>query len=197
MATKRGVGISGVALLVLSGGAWLMYVGIRDVPPVGGLREVLKGRQPEGRASALAFSPVSFRAGIDVLTQAAGLPTGNIVSVYGIRVDESIADAVRTLVVGALPNLLTGGGHRTSGQQAEVRRKNGCTCSDSSSCCRVPTAPVGSSMHEQGLAVDFSWNGRLIDSRSSAGFRYLAEHAPAVGLRNLPSEPWHWSTNGR
>lgn len=194
MATKRGVGVSGVALLVVSTGAWLVYVGIRDVPPVGGLREVLKGNQPEGRATALAFSPGSGGSKTGGFVDK---PSGSIVSVYGIRVDSSIAEAVRTLVDGAKPNLLTGGGHRTSSQQAEMRRKNGCTCSDSSACCKVPTAPVGQSMHEKGLAVDFSWNGVLIRSRSSAGFRYLNEHAPGVGLKNLPSEPWHWSTNGK
>lgn len=197
MATKRGVGISGVALLVVGTGAWLVYVGIRDVPPVGGLRQVLKGEQPEGKARALDLT--SLGRGLDLLGQAgaAAVPTGNIVSVYGIRVDASIEPAIRSLVEGARPSLLTGGGYRTSSQQAETRRKNGCTCSDSSKCCKVPTAPVGESMHERGLAVDFSWNGTLIRSRDSGGFRYLAEHAPAVGLKNLPSEPWHWSTNGK
>jgi D-alanyl-D-alanine carboxypeptidase len=24
----------------------------------------------------------------------------------------------------------------------------------------------------------------------------LAAHAPTYGFRNLPSEPWHWSTTG-
>lgn len=174
-----------------------MYVGIRDVPPVGGLRDVLKGKQPEGKARALDLSGVAGvqPGALEGVGKAAGV-AGKIVSVYGIKVDSSIADAVRSLVDGARPNLLTGGGHRTSAQQAETRRKNGCTCSDSSTCCKVPTAPVGQSMHELGLAVDFSWNGTLIRSRNSAGFRYLFNHAPALGLLNLPSEPWHWSTNG-
>lgn len=52
-------------------------------------------------------------------------------------------------------------------------------------------------MHEKGLAVDFSWNGQLIRSRKSPGFLYLQANAPALGLQNLPSEPWHWSTNGK
>jgi len=25
----------------------------------------------------------------------------------------------------------------------------------------------------------------------------MAANAPRFGLRNLPSEPWHWSTNGQ
>jgi len=190
---QRNVGMSGVALLITAAGAWLVYVGVKDVPPVGGLRQLLKGTQPTGSAQALTFTnPGTSSGGTKV-----GAFASKLVTVNGIRVDASIADAVRELVDGARPNLLTGGGYRTSAQQATLRVKNGCTCSDSSDCCRTPTAPVGESMHEQGLAVDFSWNGALIRSRNSAGFRYLAEHAPGVGLKNLPSEPWHWSTNGR
>jgi hypothetical protein len=196
---KRGAGISGAALAVTAAGTWLMYVGVRDVPPVEGLRDILKGRQPAGAAQRETFEAVGnvgtavggFIAGVAGTT-----PTGRLVTVHGIRVDSSIADAVSSLVMGARPNLLTGGGYRSSAQQAEARQRNGCTCSNSSSCCRIPTAPVGQSMHQRGLAVDFSWNGALIRSRDSAGFRYLAREAPKVGLKNLPSEPWHWSTNG-
>jgi D-alanyl-D-alanine carboxypeptidase len=104
---------------------------------------------------------------------------------------------VSQLVTKARPNLLTGSGYRTSARQAQLRILNGCTCSDSSKCCVVPTAPVGQSMHEVGLAIDFSWNGRLIRSHTDTGFKFLAANAPALGLHNLPSEPWHWSTNGK
>jgi D-alanyl-D-alanine carboxypeptidase len=51
-------------------------------------------------------------------------------------------------------------------------------------------------MHERGLAIDFTYNGALIHSRSNAGFRWLAGNAPRFGFANLPSEPWHWSVNG-
>lgn len=195
---KRGVGTSGVALLVVGAGVWLVYVGVKDVPPVGGLRSILKGQQPEGAAKAIDFAVGTGPGGLTGVGKGSGIVgKGRLESIYGITVDAAIAPAVKQLVDGARPNLLTGGGYRSSTQQAELRRKNGCTCSDSSKCCKVPTAPVGQSMHELGLAVDFSWNGLLIRSKTSAGFRYLAAHAPAVGLSNLPSEPWHWSTNGR
>jgi LAS superfamily LD-carboxypeptidase LdcB len=52
-------------------------------------------------------------------------------------------------------------------------------------------------MHEQGLALDFTYNGSLISSRSNPGFQWLAANAAGFGFYNLPSEPWHWSTNGR
>lgn len=194
---KRGAGISGVALLLASAGAWLVYVGVRDVPPVEGLRDLLSGRRPAERATKEQFEAIgSLGAAIGAGLGTIGNATGNIVTVHGIRVDSSIAPAVKTLVERARPNLLTGGGYRTSADQARARSQNGCTCSDSSKCCRVPTAPVGRSMHERGLAIDFSWNGQLIRSRTSDGFRFLAGNAPGLGLKNLPSEPWHWSTTG-
>ncbi len=52
-------------------------------------------------------------------------------------------------------------------------------------------------MHEQGRAIDFTSNGSLIRSRSNRAFVWLSANAARYGLYNLPSEPWHWSTNGR
>ena len=52
-------------------------------------------------------------------------------------------------------------------------------------------------MHEQGLAIDFTNNGESIRSRSNPAFVWLSQNAGRYGLRNLPSEPWHWSVNGR
>lgn len=51
-------------------------------------------------------------------------------------------------------------------------------------------------MHEQGLAIDFTWQGRVIAGRSSPAYVWLSRNAARFGLYNLPSEPWHWSTNG-
>ena len=52
-------------------------------------------------------------------------------------------------------------------------------------------------MHERGLAIDFTCNGGgVIGSRSSPCFQWLAGNASSYGFYNLPSEPWHWSTNG-
>jgi D-alanyl-D-alanine carboxypeptidase len=52
-------------------------------------------------------------------------------------------------------------------------------------------------MHEQGKALDLQYNGSLITSRSNAGFKWLSANAASYGFYNLPSEPWHWSVNGR
>jgi hypothetical protein len=51
-------------------------------------------------------------------------------------------------------------------------------------------------MHERGLAIDFTTHGSTIQSRSSPAFQWLSANASSYGLYNLPSEPWHWSTNG-
>ena len=52
-------------------------------------------------------------------------------------------------------------------------------------------------MHEQGKAIDFTYNGSIIKSRSGPGWEWLAANASSYGLFNLPTEPWHFSTNGR
>src|SRR3712207_3006805 len=86
----------------------------------------------------------------------------------------------------------------SSDSQVALRRQN---CPDvyesSPSSCRPPTARPGQSMHERGLAIDFTYQGRTINSRSSPAFQWLANNAGRYGFSNLPSEPWHWSTNGQ
>lgn len=131
--------------------------------------------------------------------------SGNIVYVgNGIEVDASIADQITRLLAdsAAAGVELAGGGYRSPESQIAVRRNN---CGTSSyaiyempaSQCRPPTAIPGRSMHEQGLAIDFTCSGSLIRSRSGSCWNWLAANAAAYGLQNLPSEPWHWSTNGR
>ncbi|MEM9560981.1 MAG: D-alanyl-D-alanine carboxypeptidase family protein [Actinomycetota bacterium] len=130
---------------------------------------------------------------------------GEIVSAgNGIMVHESIVDDVRQLLADAAADgvVLAGGGYRDPAQQIAVRRNN-CGTSNyaiyemPSSQCRPPTARPGRSMHEQGRAIDFTYNGRIISSRSGAAWNWLFANAERYGLYNLPSEPWHWSTNGR
>jgi peptidoglycan hydrolase CwlO-like protein len=119
-----------------------------------------------------------------------------------ITVASSIAGNLSNLLRAAAADgiILCGGGYRSSERQAELRQINGCpdTHSAPSSSCRVPTAPPGNSMHERGLAVDFTCNGGgAIGSRSSPCFQWLSANASSYGFYNLPSEPWHWSTNGQ
>jgi peptidoglycan hydrolase CwlO-like protein len=126
-----------------------------------------------------------------------------IVSVRGIQVHISIADQVDRLLGDAAASgiALSGGGYRSSDSQIAVRRAN-CGTSNyaiwemPASQCRPPTARPGRSQHEQGLALDVTYNGALIRSRSNAGYQWLAANAANYGFKNLPSEPWHWSTTG-
>lgn len=126
-----------------------------------------------------------------------------LTTVRGITVATSLADELRSLLEAADADgfSLSGGGYRSSDSQIEARRTN-CGPTDydiyekPASECDPPTARPGQSMHEQGLAVDFTSNGRLIESRSDRAFLWLSRNAARFGLYNLPREPWHWSTNG-
>jgi LAS superfamily LD-carboxypeptidase LdcB len=119
---------------------------------------------------------------------------------------------VATSIVGSLQSMLNaaassgvylcGGGYRSSAGQIQTRMNN---CGTSyyaiyempASQCSPPTARPGTSMHERGLAIDFTCNGgSAIGSRSSPCFQWLAGNASGYGFYNLPSEPWHWSTSG-
>jgi LAS superfamily LD-carboxypeptidase LdcB len=66
--------------------------------------------------------------------------------------------------------------------------------------CSPPTARPGTSMHERGEAMDFykkGRNGEAVPIAGTGAFHWLKRNAGSYGLYNLPSEPWHWSTNGR
>ncbi len=124
-------------------------------------------------------------------------------TVQGVTVHADIADDVDALLTAAKADgiALSGWGYRSTERQVELRRANcGPTYYDiwvrPASSCSPPTAVPGRSLHEQGRAIDFTQNGSTIRSRSSSGFQWLAANASSYGLFNLPSEPWHWSTNG-
>jgi peptidoglycan hydrolase CwlO-like protein len=128
---------------------------------------------------------------------------GTIVNVRGIWVHQSIASQLDSLLAAAAADgiSLAGGGYRDPSSQIRLRQAH-CGTSNyavyemSPSQCRPPTARPGASLHERGLAIDFTHNGRIISSRSSTAFQWLARNAASYGLYNLPSEPWHWSTTG-
>ena len=125
-----------------------------------------------------------------------------ICSVGGMGVNVAIENNVKTMLADARAAgiNLSGGGFRSYQGQISVR-KNNCGTSDydiyqkPASQCRPPTARPGSSMHEWGLALDLSVGGSLVSSGSDA-FNWLQANASKYGLKNLPSEAWHWSTTG-
>ena len=46
------------------------------------------------------------------------------------------------------------------------------------------------------MAVDFTVNGGVL-RRGTAAFQWMAQNAGKYGFYNLPSEPWHWSSDGK
>ena len=125
-----------------------------------------------------------------------------IVTVQGIQVSSQIASNLDALLNAARADgvNLSGGGYRDPAAQIALRRAH---CGSSNfavyqapaSSCSPPTAAPGHSMHEQGLAVDFTQGGSVL-TRSSSGFAWMKAHAASYNFYNLPSEPWHWSING-
>lgn len=144
----------------------------------------------DSRGSGSGGGPVTITGG------------GDIVTVGGIRIHRSMAQNLANLLSAAAADgiHLSGGGYRDPAGQIAVRRNN---CGSShyaiyempASACRPPTARPGSSMHERGLAVDFTSGGGTL-TRGSAAFAWMRANAGRFGFHNLPSEPWHWSTNG-
>ncbi len=129
--------------------------------------------------------------------------SGEIVTVGGFQIHQSIANNLRNLLAAANSAgiELGGTGYRDASGQIALRRAN-CGTSDYAIwqmdpfSCRPPTARPGMSNHERGLAIDFTSDGRVL-TRSSRAFVWLAGNAGRFGFYNLPSEPWHWSSDGR
>ena len=131
-----------------------------------------------------------------------------LMKVRGFIVHAEIAPALEALLAAAEKDgvILGGWGHRSTAQQVALRRQHcggeGISDADAvytvpAGSCSPPTAKPGSSMHELGLAIDFTHAGASISTRSSPAFQWLAANASRFGLINLPSEPWHWSVNGQ
>jgi len=146
--------------------------------------------------AALAARNAGRRAGSSGSSPVGRVP---LATVRGITVHADLADNLEALLSAADADgvSLSGWGYRDPQQQQALREAHCPDPEDSpAASCRPPTARPGHSMHERGLAIDFTQNGRVLSSGTS-GYRWLRAHAATYGLRNLPGEPWHWSTNGR
>jgi LAS superfamily LD-carboxypeptidase LdcB len=125
-------------------------------------------------------------------------PVGGSITVAG-----SISGNVQALLNDAAADgvMLCGGGYRDPQEQIQLRMAH-CGTSNyaiyqmPASQCSPPTAIPGTSMHEQGLAIDFTCNGGGTVGTGDECWDWLQANAVGYGLYNLPSEPWHWSTNG-
>lgn len=130
-------------------------------------------------------------------------PAPPLATVRGFTVHAEIADELEAMLAAAEADGITFGGsaYRSTQRQIELRVANcGPTEYDvwyrPASSCSPPTAVPGRSLHEQGRALDLTYDGALITSRANVGFQWLAANASTFGFFNLPSEPWHFSTTG-
>jgi LAS superfamily LD-carboxypeptidase LdcB len=145
--------------------------------------------------AALTPGPIGPRTG--------GYPAVSCPGGGSITVDGSLAHNLQAMLLTAWRDgvNLCGGGYRDRDQQVRLRIQH-CGSSEyaiyemPSGSCSPPTAIPGTSMHERGLAIDFQCAGQSMSGRSSPCFAWMAAHAAAFGLFNLPSEPWHWSVDG-
>ena len=158
-------------------------------------QEEVIARQIREEAARKAAAEAARRAAAQ--PPAPALPSsGDIVDAAGFAVHSSVQDQVTRMIQDARADgvNLTGYSWRSPERTAELRIINGCpdVYESSPSSCRIPTARPGQSMHERGLAIDFQscWRG-------SDCFTWLSNNAANYGYFNLPSESWHWSTNGR
>lgn len=134
---------------------------------------------------------------------ASGCPTSPIsesetVLAGGIRVHPCIAPEVERIVALAKQQgftTLSGGGWVSKETQEQKRTNNGCAGRVYDESCKgSPTTAIpGKSRHEYGTAIDFTCDGTIISSRSHPCFEFLEQNTK---LKNLPSEPWHWSVDG-
>jgi LAS superfamily LD-carboxypeptidase LdcB len=167
--------------------------------------EILKAQQAKDQAAAQAAAAQSASAARRSIGPASGsLATVTCPAGLGsITVDSSIKSALQSLLTAAANDgvKMCGGGYRSPASQIALRRAHcGPTNYDiydaPASACSPPTARPGTSMHEKGLAVDFTCNGGGTVTRSSTCGIWLANHAADYGFHNLPSEAWHYSVDG-
>lgn len=132
-----------------------------------------------------------------------GCPEGIGRTTNGISVCNNLVSKINAMIIAAKnasPScVLVGGGHRSKASQIALRVKNcagNTTDRNPNPACNPMTALPGASRHQQGLAIDFTKNGKAITS-SDVCFTWLSANASSYGLRNLPQEPWHWSVDGK
>ena len=114
-----------------------------------------------------------------------GPKTGRLVDVPGGKMDASIGDNVKKMLNDAKKDgvdLQISSSYRSREEQERLYQAylNG---------TGNLAAKPGSSNHESGLAIDFK--------NTSGAYDWLKKNAGRYGLKNLPSEPWHYSTNGK
>lgn len=143
-------------------------------------------------------------SGGDCSSVTSGAPIGDtVIAASNIRVNKCLSGNIVKMVAAAKAagiSLTANSSWRSPAEQIALRKQNcGTTQYDiyqkPSGECSPPTAIPGVSRHERGLAVDFANCGSI--GSPTATFNWLKAHAATYHLYNLPSEPWHWSWDGK
>lgn len=153
----------------------------------------------QGAAAGAAIGAAIGNSSTDGLLSGSFDPAAELVTYKGTQINRAFLARWQPLVeLAASQGIdLRGTAYRNSARQWQLRVAH---CPDPvnspSSDCSPPTAKVGTSRHERGLAIDVvGSNGRAI-TRSSPEYRFLQTYAARYGVKNLPSEAWHWSIDG-
>ena len=170
--------------------------GVATPPAAGGTgaTDIVSGSTPQIPCSAGSDQGVAdgYQAGTKYSIR--------LCNVQGITVNSQISKNVDSLLNAAkaagLP--MTGYGFRTMQTQISLYNQN---CSGGA--CHPATAQPGYSNHQMGLAIDFGNQGMSIcypypssACSGNARFDWMKANAANYGLKNLPSEAWHWSVDG-
>ena len=96
---------------------------------------------------------------------------------------------------------LAGWGYRDTSAQVALGRRTAARASTRSTRCRRTNAIPRPRRRARRCTNAASRStspvaAPTIGSHSSPCYKWLSAHASQYGLYNLPSEPWHWSTNG-
>ncbi len=184
-------------------------VGTLDVMTAGALPA--PGSQPvDPDAAAAGVARSTNYRGCDAVSHV--VPLSAVVNVRGIGVHRCLADSLRELLTAASADGVTmsGWGWRSTTRQIQLRRQY-CPLPFPGSTnywrvlslldaaeCTPPVSKPTTSRHEYGLAVDFNCGPKRASITSASRcFAWLKANAHRYGMYNLPSEPWHWSINGR
>jgi LAS superfamily LD-carboxypeptidase LdcB len=113
------------------------------------------------------------------------IPQDALAEVYGFKVAPSIQDNLTAMLHAAQADGVWSpdqpyatGTYRSYEDQVRLKEQKG-----------DMAATPGKSMHGWGLAIDFNMNNQPL-------INWLADNAERFGFKNLPGEPWHYSTNG-
>lgn len=170
----------------------------------GGPGDGADGQQPPATAATTAPTTTSPPTAATTAPRVIVITPVDTTWVRGIEVAAQIAPQFEALMAAAEAGglKLAGSGYRNTARQIEIRREV-CGPTDydiylkPSWECSPPVARPGTSMHEKGLAIDFTDGEDLVRREDHPVHQWLANYAKTHPfLRNLKGEPWHWSTTG-